>query len=144
MTCVYRAFDAEDRLLYVGIADDVERRIAAHQGGSGWFDHAERLVIESHVDRAAAMSAERQIITRERPLWNLQGSPDKAAAQKLVDEFAASQTITIPTAEELEALLELFDSRERRLRRLLRRATFAAPTTRQPEVEITGVCGAVA
>jgi len=116
MTYLYRVFDAADLLLYIGIAESFEQRLSQHEINSGWFDKAERLVVEWHTDRRSALTAEGTAIEAERPLWNRVGSPYRAAAEELV--YAATPAMCGPqTPKELEALLV---ARLRRRFRLLR------------------------
>jgi predicted GIY-YIG superfamily endonuclease len=84
MTDLYRVFDAADQLLYVGITEDLFKRLSQHRDQSGWFDQASRLVIEWYGTREACRQAESSAIKAERPLWNRQESPCRGAAEDLV------------------------------------------------------------
>jgi hypothetical protein len=79
-TVLYRHYDANDRLLYVGITD-------ASRGGRRWNEHADdkpwfHLVARSSISdpyptRAAALYAEACAIRDERPIHNI-SRPDPA------------------------------------------------------------------
>lgn len=73
-TALYRLFDAEGRLLYVGIAFNPRSRWAGHSSKSWWKDVAEKRV-EWHATRHEALAAERLAIVDELPLYNKQDSP---------------------------------------------------------------------
>lgn len=121
MTDLYRAFDASDQLLYVGIAENFELRLSQHESTSGWFDLAERVAVEWYESRSIALKAEAYAIRTENPLWNLAGSPHRADAQRLV-ATADLHRMTVPSQDELEALGELWKARTRRRFQLLRTA----------------------
>lgn len=74
-TALYRLFDAEGRLLYIGIAFNPDSRWAGHAASkSWWLDVAEKR-IEWHETRSKAVAAERAAIAAELPLYNKQDSP---------------------------------------------------------------------
>lgn len=67
---VYRAFDADGRLLYIGCTSNLHLRMRSHSSQSGWFSAMARLEIEEHVNRLRAEQAERRAIATEEPLFN--------------------------------------------------------------------------
>lgn len=69
---LYRAYDGEGRLLYVGISLCALARLVQHQASAVWFEEAVRLEIEHWHDRGSAEEAERTAIRTEGPLWNKQ------------------------------------------------------------------------
>lgn len=69
MTCLYRHFDENGRLLYVGISFHAILRTMAHRQ-SHWFDQVKWIEVERHTNRRAALKAEQIAIGRERPLHN--------------------------------------------------------------------------
>ncbi len=73
VTCrvaVYRFYAADDRLLYVGITDDLLRRWAEHQKSSDWFPLAVRAEWTWYDSREEAAMAETLEIRRDLPEWN--------------------------------------------------------------------------
>lgn len=71
MTCrLYRHFDAQGRLLYVGISVNVAYRLMQHMQGSPWADEIRSITVEIFETREAAMKAEREAVARENPLHN--------------------------------------------------------------------------
>lgn len=74
-TALYRVYDASDRLLYVGIADDVDARFHGHAQGAEWLEHAARAHIELYPDRKSAAAAELDAIRSEDPVFNGSGRP---------------------------------------------------------------------
>ncbi len=67
---LYRHFDCEDRLLYVGISLSAIARLAQHRNSSGWFSKIAKVTIEKYPSREAAAGAEREAIRKEQPLFN--------------------------------------------------------------------------
>lgn len=70
-TALYRCFDADDELLYVGISKDPAERWKQHRG-SAWWRHVTMRTVEWYDDRAAAERAERKAIQSEGPRYNVQ------------------------------------------------------------------------
>jgi hypothetical protein len=70
-TALYRAYDHEDRLLYVGITTDVDVRLGEHRREAPWFAAMARLDVEWFPDRLGAEGAEREAIRTEHPMWNI-------------------------------------------------------------------------
>lgn len=74
-TILYRVFDAQDRLLYVGIAYSIFLRLAQHNDSAGWAHHAVKITLERFSGREAAVAAESEAIRTEDPVWNSTGRP---------------------------------------------------------------------
>ena len=72
MHTLYRFFNAEGTLLYVGITNDPGRRMTKHRGGKSWWLEVARVEMEQHPDRLALRAAELKAIEHERPLYNIQ------------------------------------------------------------------------
>lgn len=66
---LYRLFDENDRLLYVGITRNLEARLSAHERRFGdLFDH---YTAEEYLDRKSVLNAETQAIHSEFPAFNV-------------------------------------------------------------------------
>lgn len=93
-TALYRRFDGDDLLLYVGISDDLRARSRWHERHSPWTPFVSRRTTEWLPSRAAAEAAERVAITTERPLFNQQHAvPGSRAA--LAEYLLAKQRIRL-------------------------------------------------
>lgn len=68
-TALYRLFNAEDRLLYVGITTDTNVRWQAHSTAKWWPDVA-RKDVQWFNHRVEAAEAEKAAIKSEQPLHN--------------------------------------------------------------------------
>lgn len=75
---VYRIFDADNALLYIGATSDVHARIVFHQrpwygqskASNEMFGRIDRWTSEAHPSKEAALAAERAAIHAEAPLLN--------------------------------------------------------------------------
>jgi hypothetical protein len=77
-TTLYRAYDADHRLLYVGITDKlVTERLLQHRAywRVGWVEHVTAVHVRHYDDRAVAAAAESVAIRDEDPVFNLAGRP---------------------------------------------------------------------
>lgn len=70
-THLYRHFDAEGALLYVGISLSAVNRLSQHKDCSHWFDDIARVDIETFPSRHEALRAEKAAILAENPRHNL-------------------------------------------------------------------------
>lgn len=70
-TSLYRHFDADGALLYVGISLSWPARTKAHVRESSWFAEVAQVTIEQFATREEALEAEREAIRREKPRHNI-------------------------------------------------------------------------
>lgn len=70
-TALYRHFDAEGCLLYVGISDCLSERDKQHAATAHWHESVEKTETEWCICRDHALALERVAITYERPLHNI-------------------------------------------------------------------------
>lgn len=70
-TELYRYFDSDDRLLYIGISLSTIMRATGHRRDAGWWNSWTRCSVERFDTRTAALAAERDAIIGERPLHNV-------------------------------------------------------------------------
>ncbi len=69
-TALYRHFDAEGRLLYVGVSKNAAARFSQH-ADKPWFDEIANMTVERFPTRAEAEAAERAAIRAESPIHNI-------------------------------------------------------------------------
>lgn len=67
---LYRCWDANDVLLYVGISTGVFGRMAGHQRDSSWANQLVKITVERLPSLEAAREAERIAIKTELPRFN--------------------------------------------------------------------------
>jgi predicted GIY-YIG superfamily endonuclease len=70
-TALYRCFDADEELLYVGISKDPAERWKQHRSTAPWWRDVTMRVVEWYDDRPAAERAERKAIQTEGPRHNV-------------------------------------------------------------------------
>jgi predicted GIY-YIG superfamily endonuclease len=74
-TALYRLWDSQERLLYVGISNHWMRRLFEHAKGKGWSDEVVKVTTESFNSREEALEAESVAIRMEGPIHNRKGNP---------------------------------------------------------------------
>lgn len=67
---LYRFFDAEGVLLYVGITSDLSERFLAHSVERWWWGRWAKSTVTRYYSRAVLEAAERIAIKSEKPLYN--------------------------------------------------------------------------
>lgn len=68
---LYRHYDSNFELLYVGITDVLSRRTSEHEAGADWFESVTRTTVEYFTSRDRALRGERLAIAMERPIHNV-------------------------------------------------------------------------
>ncbi|MFG1659026.1 GIY-YIG nuclease family protein [Micromonospora chersina] len=94
-TALYRFFDADDRLLYAGIAVNPPARWQGHKGEKDWWYTATRATLTWYDNRADAEKAEAEAIATERPLHN----------RKLRHYGRVESNVEVMSAEEVRKVL---------------------------------------
>ncbi|MEU4410679.1 GIY-YIG nuclease family protein [Streptosporangium sp. NPDC023963] len=84
-TALYRFYDEDERLLYVGITDDLDTRWTTHAGNKHWWPNVARKAVEWHDNRVAAAKAERNAIIDESPLYNVTHSPEYVRPRRKIN-----------------------------------------------------------
>lgn len=93
LTTVYRLFDAEGRLLYVGTSVHPQKRWEQHATTKPWWSAVHHAAVVWLSSRDAALAAEREAIVAEGPLHN-----DKATEKEAVFPYQGNRG---PTRETL-------------------------------------------
>lgn len=78
---MYRCYDADDRLLYVGATSSLADRLEDHRNQAEWFTAHSRLRVQVFGDYADALAAERAAIRAEAPLFNVRSA--EAGARRI-------------------------------------------------------------
>lgn len=84
-TVLYRYYDAEDVLLYVGVSANMPGRLEGHEADSTWMDFAHWSTLEHFPDRADAEAAEIAAIETDRPIFNILHNETPDRVRRIVD-----------------------------------------------------------
>jgi excinuclease UvrABC nuclease subunit len=80
-TALYRLYDADDVLLYVGVTSDPKRRFRDHRAKRPWWNEVARNSIEWFSTEFRALQAEVQAIGAETPKYNIRSTEAWKAQQ---------------------------------------------------------------
>lgn len=83
MTSLYRHFDRDGRLLYVGISKNAVARLNGHKGKASWYADIRNVTIANYPSRDAALRAEARAIRTESPAHNVQRPAPKPIPDRL-------------------------------------------------------------
>lgn len=116
MTChLYRHFDADDVLLYVGISAQPLTRLCQHKD-SRWFKEITRVAIEHCPTREYAEFQEAWAIAKEKPKYNInQPRWDNCPPQVmhiLIKEVRAEAWVRAWLGEDVSSAVQICDEEE--------------------------------
>lgn len=89
--CLYRHFDAEGRLLYVGVSTSLIRRLEQHGRYAHWFSSIAKITIQHFANEREALAAELDAIRTEEPMYNIQHTDVGYIGPELTDEQIAAE-----------------------------------------------------
>lgn len=93
-TAIYRLFDSEEQLLYVGISDRPEVRWTEHALDKNWWHLVARKSTDWLPSRSVALAAEAAATKSERPLFNAIRMADGSIVKAVYDDSVAREKIT--------------------------------------------------
>lgn len=88
-TTLYRYFDSDGQLLYVGITGDNTKRQSQHRRNSFWFGEIASATFEHFDDRISALEAEATAIQEEKPKFNILKTGFGIVRSSMVIDFSA-------------------------------------------------------
>lgn len=91
MTQLYRHYDRDGNLLYVGISVNALCRLRQHEKFSHWFWQVCRIEIETFPDQEAALEAECSAIHNEKPRHNKSKGVGNFYSERNMQIFACWQ-----------------------------------------------------
>lgn len=95
-TSVYRLYNANDQLLYVGIAKRFGSRWEQHANAQSWWGQVDHQTVRWCASREDALLAEKRAINEEMPVYNKVGSPWEAIAKDDGTGFAVIPKVQNP------------------------------------------------
>jgi hypothetical protein len=87
---LYRIYNADTELLYVGVSHSVLRRLDEHLTAKPWWPAVAWISVEHFADRFVAEAAESLAIREERPKYNVH-----AATPRRVVEYSDCLSLAI-------------------------------------------------
>lgn len=111
-TTLYRFFDAEGRLLYVGITTLGPNRWAEHERHREWWDQVASSTVEQFGSREEAHAAEIAAILQEEPPYNLRHQPRPAKPAPTYRKHGEGSIIWRPKIRRWAAVITI-DGRRR-------------------------------
>lgn len=97
-TAVYRLYDAEDVLLYVGMTHDLYMRFNSHRAQKAWWPYSGYATVEWFANRADARRHEALAIVEERPRFN-EKMPDPCWLEPVPDGIGKPIDRALPAFE---------------------------------------------
>jgi predicted GIY-YIG superfamily endonuclease len=79
-TALYRMFDADGCLLYVGISSNIIRRFANHRQWRDWWNDVHTITVENFPTSTEAAEHEKVAILTEYPRHNVTFNDERARA----------------------------------------------------------------
>ncbi len=107
LTYLYRHFDKQNRLLYVGITSHIDTRTSTHRAKSPWGPEIARTLVETFDTRIRAAIAELQAIEAEKPLHNI--VPGRERRRKMESTVMLSARIPTDLAARMKTLCDKED-----------------------------------
>lgn len=94
-TALYRLYDADSNLLYVGITYHPRHRFISHKRTKNWWPDVARFEITWHSSFDAAQEVEREAITTEQPLHNTRHHPvnGPACVARQVETYSRNRAL---------------------------------------------------
>lgn len=139
---LYRHFDADDRLLYVGVSLSTVHRLGQHKDHSHWFEKITKITIERFDSREESLDAETAAIQFERPLYNIvhrKSDPEMEAAMK--SRFLLMRQVAFRPMYDIKAAAECLDLSKIAVRGLISSGKLGAFKLGEPGKEKTYVSG---
>ena len=93
-TTLYRHFNVDGVLLYVGVSLSAIHRLSQHADHSKWYNEISKVEMEHFCDRPSAMVAERKAVISEGPLHNIhhKKKPNKTRYQEYAEQSRDDMT----------------------------------------------------
>jgi hypothetical protein len=82
-TSIYKYYDRQDILVYVGITSRGVARNREHNADKEWWPYVCRQEVEHRPTRALALAREKQLIMAHRPPFNVQHNPDAGSLREI-------------------------------------------------------------
>lgn len=78
-TALYRFYNEDSRLLYVGITGNLPQRLRQHHATKTWWREVATIKVQHFAERRIAAAAELAAIRTEAPIYNVAGVPHRSS-----------------------------------------------------------------
>lgn len=106
ISTLYRAWDDQQRLLYVGLTYEPVARFADHAKSAEWMYYTSTIALQRYDDRTEAEVAEAVAILTENPVFNKTGRPT-ALSRRLRHEYLSEQQPQATSGQQVHASASL-------------------------------------
>lgn len=110
---VYRFFDADARLLYVGLTSNPGKRTQQHRYTKPWWCEVSTMTVETHEDAREGARAERWAIQTEDPKYNVAHHPTRGTVAPRV--VVTSESGRVVGSAEIASMLGVCRQRVQQL-----------------------------
>lgn len=124
-TILYRYFDSDGQLLYVGITGDQLKRQSQHRRSSKWFDQVSSAQFQHYTSRAEAAAAEVRAIQEENPIFNHQHIKTTADPIEYLDFAAKLHLLTTLYATDMQGNACVIDEKHKKYQQKLQSFDYA-------------------
>ena len=109
---LYRHFNKDGELLYVGVSLNHLVRLSQHKASSPWFSEITNVTIETFEDRKKVLEAETSAIVKEKPKYNIRKVNEEKKHTSVEDSIQAVTTRLVSfyplyTIKDLETILNI-------------------------------------
>lgn len=108
-TALYRHYDKDGVLLYVGISLSAIARLAQPRRGARWFEYISRVEIEQFDSRKEALQAEKDAIAKEQPFYNKANASYRKGQTEDTEELLATLARDVDLLDQAVVERESFD-----------------------------------
>jgi len=126
---LYRQFNSENVLLYVGITCNTRDRLKNHEKHSNWWLEVNQVTIEHFADRQSVLVAERIAIETEKPKYNIVHNRLKLEKEKpftaldVTQDNITARLVSIPILATPEKIAEILNLPRRVIRNAMENGT---------------------
>ena len=140
-THLYRHYNSQGKLLYIGVSLSAVARLSQHEMHSHWFTDIARVEVETYGTRKDALEAEAKAIKEERPAFNIAHAPKEAEPSEfekaeLGRRRLFSRTVNFKPLYTVQRRPKLWASPRRRSRRRSHPASWAHTRSRGMRLDV--------
>lgn len=106
---LYRFYDIDERLLYIGKSIDLRTRFVSHMRTKLWWNKVVKMVTEDFLDDLQLLNAEKEAIINENPIYNIQ---HKQSSIILTDNVDMCNLLLEASKRLIDAEIEIACARE--------------------------------